>query len=168
MANDGNGSGVYSCSAETDQVVDRVRTRYLLSVELKETNDKISGLISEKTILSGLTEIVTITADINCNTQDEYHGSLEIARVSDKIEKEHFRLNVVVCTCGGITFDTFKTEMLTKDSEKDLAEIITGDFLRAMIRVPEQDLQYFLAELPDGLWADLIRKYEMTEEIPVP
>ena len=85
-----------------------------------------------------------------------------------KIMKEQFRLNVVLSACGEITFDASRTEMLTKDAEKALAEIITGDFLHAMIHVPEQDLQYFLADLPDGLWSELVRQYEMTEEIPVP
>ena len=45
---------------------------------------------------------------------------------------------------------------------------MTADFLRALIPVPEQDLQYFLADLPDGFWTELIRKYDMTEEIPIP
>ena len=168
MRDDGDGSRLYSCSAETDQVVDRVRTRYLLSVDLNEKNDHISGVITEKTITGSLSEIVTIVADIECITQDEYHGSLEITRVSGKIMKEQVRLNVVLSACGEIPFDASRTEMLTKDAEKALAEIITGDFLHAMIHVPEQDLQYFLADLPDGLWSELVRQYEMTEEIPVP
>ena len=43
-----------------------------------------------------------------------------------------------------------------------------GVFLRAIADIPEEDLQYILADLPDNWWEQTIQKTEKPEETEKP
>ncbi len=163
-----DGTQTYTCSAETDVVVDRVRTRYILDISLTGTETAVSGEIREKTIAGTSTGLVTVRADLTQTAQEEYSGSIEIIHELDKIEGEHYRLRIAAGPCGEIAWNAGAAGPMTEEAKAALTEKMAGAFLRALIPVPEEDLQYILADLPDGWWAELVRKTEKTEEIPLP
>ena len=59
-------------------------------------------------------------------------------------------------------------KQMTEDDGRRIAEKAAGALLTALIPVPEEDLQYFLADLPVGWWARMTTKTDESEETEQP
>ena len=158
----------YTGSIETDQVADRIRTRILLTFDLRASDGTVTGKLLEKTTVGSVRTSTEVLADIQKDEQEEYRGSLEIITKSDKIEKEHYRLHV---TAGKSEMPAWN-EMPVRQPDEAAREQIAGKaaraFLKALIPLPESDLQYILADLPEGWWAQMTSKIEDSEETEQP
>ena len=158
----------YICSVETDQVIDRTRTRVQLNVTLTGEGEHISGEIREKTITGNSTDLTAIQINLEKDAQDEYRGSLEITHELGKIEKEHYRLQIAVRKCGPISWPAEMISPINEETKAMLKERMSGAFLRALAPVPEDDLQYILSDLPEGWWNEMTKSLKETEETEKP
>lgn len=168
MVIDEEGNEDYTGTVETDQVADRVRTRTVLTFHLKASGSTVTGEILEKKSTPGKTESTAVTVSLEQNTQDEYRGSLEIICNLDKIEKEHFRISLIAGRSEPPKWNDAPVRQMTETARKAVAEKAAQTLLSALAHVPEEDLQYILADLPAGLWAEMTRKTEIPEETEKP
>ena len=168
MIIDEEGNENYTGSFETDQVADRIRTRTVLTYKLNASGNTVSGEITEKKYTAGKTETTTVTAHIQENSQDEYSGSLEIICNLDKIEKEHFRIQLTAGKSDPPQWKDVPVRQMTESGQKTIAEKAAQALLNALIHVSEEDLQYILADLPAGWWAGMIQKTVESEETEQP
>lgn len=157
----------YKGSIETDRVADRIHTRIVLTYDLTAADGTVSGEILEKTTVGGDVTSTGITVSLTRNAQDEYGGSLEIVTKLGKIEKERIR---ILLTAGKAEAPKWEEVPVKRagDAEQELiAEKAAKAFLKALIPVPEEDLQYILADLPEGTWRRMI-KIDESEETEQP
>ena len=158
----------YTGSIETDRVADRVRTLILLTFELKASGDSVTGSLTEKTTVGGERTYTEITADLARNAQEEYRGSLEIITKLGKIEKEHYRIQLTAEKAAAPEWKDLPVKTLGRSDRNRIAEKAANVFLKALIPIPEKDLQYILADLPEGWWARMSLKTDESEETEQP
>lgn len=158
----------YTGSIETDRVADRVRTRILLTFELNASEDGAAGNIQEKTTVGNVKTSSEIAVSIGQNTQDEYRGSLEIINKLDKIEKEHFRILFTAAKSDVPQWNEADVRQITNEDMNRIAEKAANAFLKALAAVPPEDLQYFLADLPEEAWARITPETDESEETEQP
>ena len=158
----------YKGSIETDRVADRVRTQILLTFELNASGGMVAGNFLEKTTVGSARTSTEVTIDLGQNAQDEYRGSLEIINKLGKIEKEHYRIQLTAGKSEPPQWVDASVKTLTPEDRKRIAEGAANAFLRALVTVPEEDLQYILADLAEGLWTQMILKTDKSEETEQP
>ena len=158
----------YTGSIETDRVENRVRTRVLLTFDLKAKDGTVTGEMLEKTTVGSTVTSTGVTVELAQNTQDEYRGSIEIICKLDKIEKEHYLLRLTAGKAEPLQWNELPVRKMRDKDRSLLAEKAAVAFLKALGSVPEEDLQYILADLPEGLWARLNGKTDETEETEQP
>ncbi len=163
-----DGTEEYTCNIDTDEVRNRVRNRTRLEISLKSADKTISGNAVKKTTSSGVNDIREYRISIAPGETEDYHGNLEIAHELNKIDREHFRVQFSWNACDA---PYWKEGESAVPSEKDLQNIrvkAAGIFLRALEDIPEEDLQFILADLPDGWWKQTIKNTEKPEERETP
>ena len=165
---DAEGNEDYTGTIETDRVADRVRTRTVLTFHLTASGKDVAGDMLEKTYTTGKNESTEVTVSLQQNAQDEYRGSLEIICKLDKIEKEHYRLQLTAGKAEPPQWKDDPVKQMTEDDGRRIAEKAAGALLTALIPVPEEDLQYILADLPAGWWARMTTKTDESEETEQP
>lgn len=158
----------YSGSIETDRVYDRVRTLILLTFELKASGESVTGNLLEKTTVGSTKTYTEVNVDLAQNTQDEYRGSLEIICKLGKIVKEHYRIRLTAGKSDILRWKDIPGKKLTPADRNRIAEKAANVFLKALVHIPEEDLQYILADLPEGWWAQMSLKTDETEETEQP
>ncbi len=168
MTTDPESGEHYAGSIETDQVENRVRTRIVLSFDLKSTGDTIEGELTEKTTAGNQKSSAVITISLRKNAQDEYAGSLEIISKLDKIEKDHYRFQLTAGKTDPPEWNNIPARLMTETDRERIAENAARAFLNALADVPEEDLQFFLADLPEGVWAGLNTTIDESEETVQP
>ena len=168
MKVDPEGREEYTGLIETDRVENRVRTRIRLEFSLTAEEGVISGDLQEKTIVGNSAETTAVKAELERKAPDEYHGSLEITHNMDKIEKEHFRFLLTAGSCDALKWTAGQAITMTEEGQAATAEKAARVFLKALKNVPEEDLQYFLADLPAGTWKQIIGNTEEPEETEQP
>ena len=157
----------YSCSIETDKVASRVRERTTLLIHLSTAGNHIEGEISEKTVSGGTVKTIALTGMAEQN-QNEYAGSIEIKCELDKIEKEHLLIHFVAGAHDPLEWQQGRSVPMKDEDINRLSEKMASLFVNAMVNIPEGDLMYFLADLPEGWWSQTVRKIQNAEVITVP
>ena len=162
------GNEEYTGTIETDKVADRVRTRTVLTFQLTASGKAVTGNLLEKTYTTGKNESTEVTVSLEQNAQEEYRGSLEIICKLDKIEKEHYRIQLTAGKAEPPQWKDVPEKEMTEDDGRRIAEKAARALLTALIPVPEEDLQYILADLPEGWWARMTTKTDESEETEQP
>ena len=163
-----DGTELYQCTVDTDEVKNRNKIRIRLDISLNEKDGKISGTAVKKTTSSGLNELHNYQIEIDCAGDEEYHGSLEIIHELNKIEREHFRLHFASAPCDLPEWENGVSVHATEQELRKIRQKATGVFLRALAELPEEDLQYFIADLPDNWWKQTIQITEKPEDTEEP
>lgn len=147
-----DGAESMAASVETDHLEDRVRTRTVCKIQLDSRDDQITGIITERTVIGGSADLKTIQITMDGSGADEYKGTLEITQEMNKIEKNHFLIQFTLSPGEEIIWNAMETLPMKPEDLPILAQKITRSFLRSLLPLPEEDLQFFLADLPDGWW----------------
>lgn len=163
-----DGSEEYTCSIDTDEVKNRVRNRIRLDIYLKANEENIAGNAVRKTTSSGVNDIREYRISIIPGEAEEYHGSLEIANELNKIDREHFRVQFSWNTCDAPYWKEGESAVPSEMDLQNIREKAAGLFLRALEKIPEEDLQFILADLPDNWWMRTIMNTEKPEETKTP
>lgn len=163
-----DGTESYQCSVDTDKVKDRNKTRIKLDISLSENDGKITGNATKKATSSGINDIREYRIEIICAGAEEYQGSLEIIHDLNKIEREHFRLQFRTASCDMPVWENGDSFNATEEELRKLRQKAAGVFLRAMKELPEEDLQYFIADLPENWWVQTIQNTEKPEDTEKP
>ena len=162
------GTEEYRCTVDTDEVRNRIRNRVRFEISLDASAGNISGLAEIKQTSSGLNDIRTFTIDIKDGEDEDYHGSLEFAHELNKIEREHFRTDFTWSACEAPVWENSEKYVSAEQDMQNIRRKAAGVFLRAIAVIPEEDLQYILADLPDNWWKQTIQKTEKPEETEKP
>ena len=99
-----------------------------------------------------------------------YQGSLEISHKLNKIDREHYRIQFTVNPTDPPVFVYGDSESVNAE-ESDLQMIrqkAAAAFLKVLTGLPEEDLQYIIADLPDNWWKQSIQITEKPEETEKP
>ena len=156
-----------TASIETDEVSGNNKRRIACKMEMTSENDTIDCTITERTVISGSADVKTVKLNMD-HVHSGYEGTLEIAREMNKIEENHFLIRFAVAPAAAQPAPATETDLipvpetvlLSENEYPVLAERITAVFLRALIDIPEEDLQFILADLPEGWWT----RFRMTTQ----
>ena len=159
-----DGTEQYSCSIDTDEVKKRIRNRIRLDISLKAAENLISGNAVKKTTSSGLNDIREYRVSIEQGVSEDYQGSLEIVHELNKIDKEQIHADFTWTACDAPAWKEGESAVPTDTDLQDIREKAAGLFLRALEDIPEEDLQFILADLPEDWWMQTIMNTEKPEE----
>ena len=165
-----DGTEEYRCSVDTDEVSNRIRKRVKLDISLTAKDGKITGSATKKTTSTGLNDITGYQVEIQTGEYEHFQGSLEISHELNKIEREHFRIQFTVNPADPPVF-VYGDSEIVNTAENDLQMIrqkTAAAFLKALTGLPEEDLQYIIADLPDNWWKQSIQITEKPEETEKP
>ena len=165
-----DGTEEYQCSVDTDEVESRIRKRIRLDISLTAKDGKITGSAVKKTTSTGLNDITGYQVEIQAGEYEHFQGSLEISHELNKIEREHYRIQFTAGPCEPPVWPEGNGETVNA-AESDLQMIrnkAAAVFLKAMTGLPEEDLQYIIADLPDNWWKQSIQITEKPEETEKP
>ena len=162
------GAEEYRCTIDTDEVRNRIRSRIRFELSLDAADGKISGNAEIKKNSSGLNDISKYIIDIISGEGEEYRGSLEIAHELNKIEREHFRADFTWAVCEAPVWENAGKYVSAEQDIQNIRLKAAGVFLRAIADIPEKDLQYIIADLPDNWWKQTIKKTEKPEDTEKP
>ena len=163
-----DGTEEYTCSIDTDEVKNRIRNRIRLDISLKANSERISGNAVKKTTSSGVNDIREFIISIEPGEAEDYHGSLEITHDLNKIDREHLHVEFSWKTCDTPSWTEGESAVPTEKDLQHIREKTAGLLLRALEDIPEEDLQYILADLPDNWWMQMIKNKEKPEETETP
>ena len=165
-----DGTEEYKCSVDTDEVSSRIRKRVKLDISLTAKDGKITGSAVKKTTSTGLNDITTCGIETEPGENEHFQGSLEISHELNKIEREHYRIQFNAGPCEPPVWPDSNGEAVNA-AESDLKLIrkrAAATFLKALTGLPEEDLQYIIADLPDKWWKQSIQITEKPEETEKP
>ena len=165
-----DGTEEYQCSVDTDEVESRIRKRIRLDISLTAKDGKITGSAVKKTTSTGLNDITGYQVEIQAGEYEHFQGSLEISHELNKIEREHYRIQFTAGPCEPPVWPEGNGETVNA-AESDLQMIrnkAAAVFLKALTGLPEEDLQYIIADLPDNWWKQSIQITEKPEETEKP
>ena len=125
-----------------DDVADRVRTTTEISITLKNQAGQITGELVHKEKTGNQLVRWYFRPELTLKNGTDYEGRLEIVQYSGKIELNHATLSLQLST-GSPSGRMAPEEIAGEESADQLA----GRLLRALCRLPEEDLLF----LTDGL-----------------
>ena len=152
-----DGTENLTASIETDQVEGRIRTRIICKINLVADAGQISGSISERTAVGSSVNTCSAQIRINCTNAEQYEGTLEIAKEMNKIETNHYVIQFSTSPGKEMPWNAVKSVTLREEDYPLLAEKLTHTFLQSLLPLPVEDLQYILADLPEGWWEQFRR-----------
>ena len=147
-----------NASVETDFVEDRVRTRTVCKIQLGYQEDQISGNVTERTVIGGNSDLKTLQINMTGSELEEYTGTLEIAQEMNKIEKNHILIQFALSSGEESVWKAGNTVLLKEKDFTVLAQRLTRSFLKSLLSLPAEDLQFILADLPVGSLDELIKE----------
>lgn len=161
-----DGTEQYECSIDTDEVRNKNRNRVRMDIRLTGAEKRITGNAVRKKTASGTTEINEYTINVTTGENEDYQGSLEIKHELNKIEREHFRIDFTYGSCEAPVWENGDSVSISEDEVQSIRQKAAGAFLRAMKNIPEEDLGFILADLPDNWWnqIQISEKPEETEK----
>ena len=79
---------------------------------------------------------------------------------------------MIICRGADFSFEKrnqsgYKPVFMKETDIDRLSEKMSMLFLNALVNIPEEDLTYFLADLPEGWWNQTVRKIQNTEVMTV-
>ena len=148
-----DGSEQLTGTIETDRVVSRARTRIILKIQLESKDDQITGTFNERTVVGSNAEGNNLQIQLTKDESGEYEGTLEITGEMNKIEKNHFMIQMKASSGALSPWKAEQTILMKESDYPILSEMITRTFLKSLVSIPEKDLQFFLADLPEDFWA---------------
>ena len=163
-----DGTEDYQCSVDTDEVKSRVRKRVRLDISLAEKDGKITGSAKKKSTSSGINDIYEYEIETESPEAEEYQGSLEIIHELNKIEREHLRIHFIALPCEKPVWENGISVSITESDLQMIRQKAAAVFLKALTGLPEEDLQYIIADLPDGWWNQSIPITEKPEDTEKP
>ena len=152
------GFQTFTWSAEKDQLAEGKRTR-VFSDALMEGNDhRITGVITNKTAASGLTESTEAQISISLLDNNSCNGTLEIIDKKDKIEENRFIIDFDLSDGSAARVSSVQPDIVTvSETEfKGITDRLVSRIVTEMLQLPDEDLLFIKYGIPEGIWKEIV------------
>jgi len=152
------GFQTFTWSAEKDQLAEGKRTR-VFSDALMEGNDhRITGVITNKTAASGLTESTEAQISISLPDNNSCNGTLEIIDKKDKIEEKRFIIDFDLSDGSAARVSSVQPDIVTvSETEfKGITDRLVSRIVTEMLQLPDEDLLFIKYGIPEGIWKEIV------------
>lgn len=141
---------------EADEKTGQDRTLSKFTMDWTQDGNALSGKMNHQANLNGEKSTLTAEAALTEGEGGVFSGGLEIARKKDKIEKERFSVQLAFSPFASEAKASGK-DAVTAESAGQAKENDRRKLLRALLRLPDEDLLFLFAGLPEEEWQALVK-----------
>ena len=145
---------------ETDDKSGPDRSLSKFSMEWKQEDTGLNGTMVHNLNKNGAKTSLSASATLSPSDDGSYTGGVEITHKKGKIEKEHFSVEVSVSPSGKEIRAEEKTtaESISAENRKQPDGNVNRELLRALLRIPDEDLLFLFSGLPEEEWQKIVQE----------
>lgn len=145
---------------DTDDKTGSDRALSKFSMEWTKGENGLSGTMIHNINQNGNKTTLNASATLTPSESGSFTGGLEITHKKGKIEKEHFTVEVSVAPSGkNVLAENTATEAAgSAENRKLIEKNARRELLRALLRIPDEDLLFLFSGLPDDEWQEIVQE----------
>ena len=144
---------------EADEKMGQDRTLSQFSMEWSQNGNALAGKMTHQINKNGDKSTLTADASLTEGEDGVFSGGLEITQKKGKIEKERFSAQMAISSDRIIAGPVEEKEANTPQEVANRAkENDRRKLLRALLRLPDEDLLFLFSGLPEEEWKALVQE----------